>query len=185
MTETPEKTDTPQKPPEEPFRLDFRVRGGERMASLPGPHGSALEIHEYSTWLRVRSDDQLSMLVLTRHNGDLVERSVGLFRMRLDDRQLAGLRRAVESTPWTKLPVPTRGDVTASMLEIDYKRGGLLIRREFNSRSREFITAIWPLMEQLNALMGVLLTRPAGAVAGAVGGCFGSQSKMSGAGRSC
>lgn len=165
MTDKPENSD---KPIEEPFRLDFRVQGGERRVSLPGPHRSVLELHDYSTWLRVRSDEQLSMLVLTRHNGDLVERSVGLFRMRLDERQLASLRRAVESTPWTKLPAPSRGDVTASRLEIDYKCGGLLIRREFNARSREFIAAIGPLMEQLNALMVALLGRPAGAVAVAV-----------------
>ncbi len=150
------------------FRLDFRVRGGEPMASLPGPFQTTIEIAEYTTWLRVRSDEGLAMLVLTRHNGDLVERSVGLFRMRLDERQLAGLRSAVEATPWTKLPPPGRGDVTASQLAIDYKCEAKLIRREFNARSREFITAIWPLMEQLNALMVALLGRPAAAVAVAV-----------------
>ncbi|MFV8753691.1 hypothetical protein ACNOYE_24310 [Nannocystaceae bacterium ST9] len=155
-------------PQDEAFRLDFRVRGGELMASLPGHFQTTIEIAEYGTWLRVRSDEKLAMLVLTRHNGDLVERPVGLFRMRLDDRQLAELRGAVESTGWTKLPRPSRGDVTASQLSIDYLRGGLLIRRDFNARSREFIVAIWPLMEQLNALMGTLLTRPAGAIAVAV-----------------
>jgi hypothetical protein len=152
-------------PNQEPFRLDFRVRGGERMASLPGPFKTVLEIHEYGTWLRVRSDEKLAMLVLTRHNGDLVERPVGLFRMRLDDRQIAALHGAVESTAWAKLPAPTRGDVTASQLGIDYKRGSLLIRREFNARSREFIAAIGPLMEQLHNTMITLLSRPAGVVA--------------------
>lgn len=135
------------------------------MASLPGPFQTTLEIHEYGTWLRVRSDEKLAMLVLTRHNGDLVGRPVGLFRMRLDDRQLAELRGAVESTAWTKLPPPSRGDVTASQLGIDYKRGSLLIRRQFNARSREFIGAIGPLMQQLQNLMITLLSRPAGVVA--------------------
>jgi hypothetical protein len=150
---------------QEPFRLDFRVAGGDPMARLPGPFDTLIEVHDYMTWLRVRSDEKLAMLVLTRHNGDLVDRPVGLFRLRLDDRQVAELRSAVESTPWPKLPKPERGDITASNLSIDYKRGSLLIRREFNARSREFIAAIWPLMEQLNGLMGTMLTRPAGALA--------------------
>ncbi len=168
MTDPNSTPHSAEPPREEPFRLDFRVQGGERMARLPGHFQTSIDLHEYSTWLRVRSDEQLSMLVLTRHNGDLVERPVGLFRQRLDERQLAALRRAVESTAWTKLPTPGRGDVTASRLEIDYKRGSLLIRREFNARSREFLTAIAPLMEHLNALMVALLARPAGAIAVAV-----------------
>lgn len=147
-------------PEAEPFRLDFRARGGERMASLPGPFDSTIEIVEYDTWLRVRSDDELAVLVITRHNGDLVDRPVGMFRMHLDERQLAALQKAVEDTQWSKLPRPSRGDVTASQLEIDYKRGGRLVRRGFNARNREFIAAIWPLMEHVQELMGTLLTRP-------------------------
>lgn len=148
-----------------PFRLDFRVRGGEIYDRLPAPFDTQVEVAEYGTWLRVRSDDKLAMLVITRHNGDLVERPVGLFRMRLDARMLGDILAAVERTPWPKLPVPERGDITASMLTIDYRRGGLVIRREFNARSRTFIAAIWPLMETLHALMGALQARPAGVLA--------------------
>lgn len=148
-----------------PFRLDFRVRGGEILDRLPGPFDTQIEVAEYGTWLRVRSDEKLAMLVITRHNGDLVERPVGLFRMRLDARMLGDLLAAVERTPWPKLPAPERGDVTASTLTIDYRRGGLVIRRDFNARSRAFIAAIWPLMETLQALMGALLARPAGVLA--------------------
>ncbi|MBC8070753.1 MAG: hypothetical protein IAG13_20665 [Deltaproteobacteria bacterium] len=152
----------------EPFRLDFRSQGGEVMANLPGPFDSRIVVQEYDTWLRVRSDEKLAVLALTRHNGDLVDRAVGLFSLKLDEQQLDKLEAAVLSTPWTKLPTPTRGDVTANNLALDYRRGGKTIRRGFNARNREFIAAIDLLMDRLNRLMSAMLTRPLGAVSVAV-----------------
>ncbi|NVB38065.1 hypothetical protein G6O69_09495 [Pseudenhygromyxa sp. WMMC2535] len=145
------------------FRLDFRVRGGDLMATLPGlePDDDPVEIHEYMTWLRVRGDLGLAMMVLSRHNGDLEGRPVGLFYVKLSAAELGDLRQRVESIKWAELPAPTGGDVTASTLELDYSHGSLLIRRQFNARNREFIAAIWPVMEALNAKQSGMLAAPA------------------------
>lgn len=143
----------------EPYRLDFRVRGGGVMATV-----GAVEIHEWMTWLRVRSDLGVAMMVLGRHNGDLQGRPVGLFAVTLRADELDALRNLVESIKWAQLPPPTGGDVTASNLEIDYARGSLLIRREFNARNREFIAAIGSLLDPLNEKLGAMLERPANAL---------------------
>jgi hypothetical protein len=159
-TDKPSTTDTSS----QPYRLDFRVRGGMVMASVAEAGGARVEIHEWMTWLRVRADLGLAMMVLGRHNGDLQGRPVGLFAVKLRADELTALRELVESTKWAQLPPPTGGDVTASNLEIDYARGDLLIRREFNARSREFIAAIGTLLEALNQKCGAMLERPANAL---------------------
>ncbi len=148
----------------QPFRLDFRVRGGGVMATVAEAGGARVEIHEWMTWLRVRSDLGLAMMVLGRHNGDLQGRPVGLFAVTLRADELATLREQVESVKWAQLPPPTGGDVTASTLEIDYARGSLLIRREFNARNREFIAAIGTLLDPLTERCGAMLERPANAL---------------------
>ena len=148
----------------QPYRLDFRVRGGGVMATVAEAGGARVEIHEWMTWLRVRSDLGLAMMVLGRHNGDLQGRPVGLFAVTLRADELDALRELVESTKWAQLPPPTGGDVTASNLEIDYAHGNLLIRREFNARNREFIAAIGTLLDSLNIKCGEMLERPANAL---------------------
>jgi hypothetical protein len=147
-----------------PFRLDFRVRGGGLMATVGETDGAQVEIHEWMTWLRVRSDLGLAVLILGRHNGDLQGQPVGLFASSLRAAELDELRGLVESIQWAQLPPPTGGDVTASTLEIDYARGNLLINRQFNARSREFIAAIGSLMDPLSDKLGQMLAAPANAL---------------------
>jgi hypothetical protein len=149
----------------EPFRFDERVKGGSVMARVPGLEGQpADEIFEWMTLLRVRSDERLGVLVLSRHNGDLVGRPVGLFRRRLDEPSLAAVQAAVEGVAWAKLPAPRGGDVTAGQIELDYQRGDLLIQREFNARNTEFIAAMQPLMDTMTELMRSILESPVGVV---------------------
>lgn len=142
-----------------PFRLDFRSAGGHVMASE-----GILPIHQWMSWLRVRADQRLAELVLTRHSGDLVDRPVGRFRHALDDAALLDLQQAIESTKWAELAEPLIGDPTANLLTLDYVAGELAIHREFSASAQAFITAIWPLMEKLNAAMSAPLDQPIAAL---------------------
>jgi len=148
----------------ERFRLDDHVMGGALMATTPGPHGRPLEIHEWMTWLRVRSDEKLGVLVVSRREGDLPGQPVGLYRRSLDERQLAALQQAIESLEWAKLPAPRGGQILANHFAIEYQRGDLLIQRQFNARNHEFIAAISPYMEAVAGVMNAIFERPAGLV---------------------
>lgn len=147
------------------FRFDLRSTNGRRRAT----------VHEWTTWLRVRTDvtgfvapagdpddddytgfvppvfeeDGLAVMVVTRPQQDLDGEPIGLFHGRLDRDQLERLRNAVEMTPWAELPRPIGGHVTAPDLEIRHERGNLLIQRRFNARSGNFLEAIEPLMNLL------------------------------------
>jgi len=147
-------------PASEPFRLDEHVLGGSLMATVSGPSGQPLEVHEWMTWLRVRSDEGEGVLVVTRRDGDLRGQPVGLFRRRLDAQQLAALQRGVESIAWAKLPPPSGGDILADHYAIEYHRGDLLIQRGFNARNFEFIEAISPYMDAVGEIMSAIAERP-------------------------
>ena len=151
-------------PNEEAFWLDFQVQGGEVIAHVLDHGGHDRELHIWETWLRVRSDERAAKLVLTRHNGDLVDRPIGLFELALDAQQVAQLRSAIESAAWQTTPPNDRGDVTASQLTLDYRRGSLLLHRRFNARNREFMAAVWPALEAINHLTTALLSHPAAAL---------------------
>jgi hypothetical protein len=158
---------TPSPPPAistDPFRLDDHMMGGALMATEPGPHGKTLEIHEWMTWLRVRSDEGVGVVVVTRREGDLPGQPVGLFRRRLDERQLAKLQQVIESIDWAKLPPPKGGNVLANHFAIEYQRGNKLIQRQFNGRNFEFIGAIQTYMEAVAEIIGSIGERPAGLV---------------------
>jgi hypothetical protein len=143
-----------------PFRLDFRSAGGHENS-----REGTFAIREWTSWLRVRSDERVAELILTRHNGDLVDRPVGRFRRSLDDAALIELQQAIEATKWDALPEPLIGDPTANMLEIDYVAGERTIRREFSASAHEFLAAIGPLMEKLHANMSAPLDQPLAALA--------------------
>ncbi|MBC8070752.1 MAG: hypothetical protein IAG13_20660, partial [Deltaproteobacteria bacterium] len=98
-----------------PFRFDVGSFGGHVMSQDAGQ-----PVHEWASWLRVRSDERRGDLVLTRHSGDMVERPVGWFRSTLDDEALAKLQEAITSTKWNDLPQPQIGDPTANMLRLSY-----------------------------------------------------------------
>ncbi|MFV8753692.1 hypothetical protein ACNOYE_24315 [Nannocystaceae bacterium ST9] len=142
------------------FRLDFRSAGGHVMAQ-----DGTQAIHEWTSWLRVRSDERVAELVLTRHNGDMVERPVGRFRQTLDDAGLLALQQAIVATKWAELPEPQIGDPTANWLTFEYVAGETVIRREFSASAQAFMTAISPLLLVLNAAMSAPLAGPLAAIA--------------------
>ncbi len=152
----------------EPFRLDDHVMGGQRMATEPGPHGRTLEIHEWTSWLRVRSDERVAVLVQTRREGDLVGQPVGWYRRELDERQLAKLRQSIESIQWSSLPPLRGGDIGANHYALEYQRGSLLVQRQWNARNFDFMAAISPYMEAASELMTFLGERPMGLVKASV-----------------
>lgn len=163
MTESTANLAPPPPPAVEPYRLDDHVMGGSIMATVANPddpNGQPLEVHEWMTWLRVRSDEGVGVLVVTRRDGDLPGQPVGLFRRRLDAAQLAALQQGVESVPWAKLPPPRGGDVIADHYAIEYNRGDLLIQRGFNAHNFEFIEAISPYMNAVGEIMKSIGERP-------------------------
>ncbi|MFO7561324.1 MAG: hypothetical protein R6X02_01670 [Enhygromyxa sp.] len=153
------------------FRFDLRSITGPRLASTTEDQAE-LAIHEWTTWLRVRSDvtgfvapagdpddddytgfvppifeeDGLALLLVTRPQGDCEGEAIGLFHGRLEREPLERLRNAVEGTPWSELPRPIGGHNTAPTLELRHERDRLLIERSFNARSGNFLEAIAPLM---------------------------------------
>ncbi len=154
--------DPPTPGPLRPYRLDFRSAGGHAMAS-----DGSLTVHEWTSWLRVRSDERVAELILTRHSGDLVDRPVGRFRHALDDAGLLELQQAIESTKWAALPKPLIGDPTTNWLTLDYVpgTGEPTIHHEFSASAHEFIAALGPLMDRLNASMTAPLANPIAALA--------------------
>lgn len=169
MTSTTNTTDPPAGGQPTPasgasYRLDERVTGGRRLGqtTLSGTDGrpQTIDVYEWMSWLRVRSDERTAVLVQTRREGDLVGQGVGCYRRTLDEAMLAKLQHAIESLPWTKLPVPTGGDINANHYALDYQRGDLLIQRGFNARNFEFMAAIAPYMDAASEIMTYLGERP-------------------------
>jgi hypothetical protein len=155
---------------ESAFVLDLTSTAGRLVSELPASEGS-VALHEWSSWLRVRSDitgfvpptinpaddeltgfvppafedDGLALLTLVRGADSLDGAAIGLFHARLDAQELAQLQATVEGTPWLDLPRPVGGDFNAATISINYQRGSKLIRRSFNERNGNFIEAIAPL----------------------------------------
>lgn len=150
------------------YRLDEQSSGGRRLGqtSLLGTDGrpKTVDIYEWTSWLRVRSDEKLAVLVQTRREGDLVGQPVGCYRRTLDDAMLAKLQHAIESLSWSTLPTPSGGDINANHYVLDYQRGDLLIQRGFNARNFDFMAAIAPYMDAASEIMNYLGERPLGLI---------------------
>lgn len=173
MTTTTNTTEPPAGGPPPPassasYRLDEQSSGGRRLGqtTLSGRDGrpQTIDVYEWMSWLRVRSDERTAVLVQTRREGDLVGQGVGCYRRTLDEAMLAKLQHAIESLPWAKLPVPTGGDINANHYALDYQRGDLLIQRGFNARNFEFMAAIAPYMDAASEIMTYLGERPLGLI---------------------
>jgi hypothetical protein len=145
-------------------RVDLVSTGGHAMARV-----GELELREWSSWLRIRGDLQRAELALTRHAGDLVERPVGRFGQAIDAATLLRLQDAIAAIDWDALPEPLIADPTANMLMLELVLGERVIRREFSASAQAFMTAIWPVLEQLHAIMGMQLTAPIAALQVEVG----------------
>lgn len=163
--------------PESAFVLDLTSMAGATVSELSPADGN-LELREWTSWLRIRSDitgfvaptiqpnddeltgfvppafedDGLALLTLVRGPDSLDDASIGLFHARLDASELEQVRATVEATPWVSLPRPVGGDFNAATITINYHRGAKLIRRSFNGRSGNFIEAIAPLWQLLHKI---------------------------------
>ncbi len=152
---------TPATPTSESFRLDDRVVGGPVLATTSGPDGGSLNVYRWMSWLRVRADQRVGVLVQTRREGDIVGVPIGYYRRELDDRLLAKIRDSVESIDWKSLPPLKGGDILANHYALEYHRGSLLIQRQFNARNFEFMAAIGAYMETASEVMNYIGERPA------------------------
>ena len=137
------------------FMFTFRADGDGEAA--PG-------VFTYMTVLRVYGQAGRALMVLTRHNGDLLGRPVGLFSEALTAERTKEVATAVEGVKWAELPKPIGGDISGSMLSIDYTHGPRIIQRKFNSWNTEFVRAIAPVMGQVDQLGSALLAKPQRAV---------------------
>jgi hypothetical protein len=162
-----------------PFLLDLRSSSGAPITTIEDGDGAQVTLHEWTTWLRIRSDvvgfvspsipdddddftgfvppvfedDGIAVLVHLRDHQDLDGRAIGLHHARLEVPELEALRAAVARIAWPNLPRPIGGDFNAPHFTLRYACGNLLIDRAFNARSGNFIEAIAPLWKLLDKLM--------------------------------
>jgi hypothetical protein len=143
-------------PPDPGFRLQFTVQGGNVYAD---------GLYQWMTVLNARGGTapRASML-LTRHNGDLIGRPVGLFSQSLTPERSRQIESQLDAIATAALPEPARGDVMVSMLRLDYTHGRLTLNRQFSALSSGFLSAIDPAMKELRDLMSELLTKPERAI---------------------
>lgn len=163
---------------EPPFILDLTATRGQPMATL-SPDEDQLELREWTTWLRIRSDitgfvapmidpdtddltgfvppafeaDGLALLAIARNMDDLSGEAIGLFHARLDPQELDTLRSTIEATPWLDLPRPAGGYYGAPALTIHYQCGTKQITRAFSAASNNFMEAIAPLWRLIDKAM--------------------------------
>lgn len=139
--------------PDSNFHLRFTVEGGREYVG---------GLYQWMTVLNVRggAPTQSSML-LTRHNGDLIGRPVGLFSDSIPVVRAQQMAARLDALASATLPKPTKGDVNASALQLDYRHGSRVISIQSNARSLASLGgAINPVMDDLRALMSALLTKP-------------------------
>jgi hypothetical protein len=160
-TQKPEELPMPQPASNQPadYTFSFRSEGG-------GEHSPG--VYAYLTDIRVSGKSRRAVMLLNRHNGDLLGRAVGLFSGSLQHALADSLSSDIEATRWAELPQPTKGDVNSPMLHIDYSHAQVIIRRSFNARNLEFIRSIPGVMKDIDDVGSALLSQPARAVSVAV-----------------
>jgi hypothetical protein len=176
-------------PPPPPFLLDLRSTSGPPITVVDDGDGGELTIHQWTSWLRIRSDvtgfiapaisdddeftgfvppvfeeDGIAVLIHMRNHQDLGGEAVGLHHARVEFTELEQVREAVASIDWPNLPRPIGGDYNAPNLTLRYASGNLLINRGYNARSGNFIEAIAPLRRLLDKLMTRTMCGPSGTV---------------------
>lgn len=157
-----------------PFLLDLWSVGGSPLDTIESCDGERRRLHEWTTFLRIRSDvigfvspaisddddytgfvppafedDGIAVLVHLRDQQDLGGATIGLHHARLEVPELEAVRAAVAEIKWASLPQPRGGDFNAQHFTLHYGCGNLLIERAFNARSHNFIEAIAPLWRLL------------------------------------
>jgi len=121
-------------------------------------------IYAYMTVTRVDGASSRALMVLNRYGGDLINRPVGLFATSLSRSDRAALSAAIEGVDWNALPEPTKGDISAASLELEYSHGSHSVRKAFSASNLELLHALSPVMEQLDRLGGTLLAHPERAI---------------------
>lgn len=163
----------------DPFLLDLRSTNGRPLASIEDGDGGEITLHEWMSWLRIRSDvtgfvapmispdddeitgfvppvfedDGIAVIVHLRDHQELGNRAIGLHHARLEVTELESVRDAVARVNWARLPRPLGGDFNAPDFVLRYACGNLVINRRFNAKSGDFIEAIAPLWRLLDKLM--------------------------------
>lgn len=170
-----------------PFLLDLWSLGGASLGTIDACEGETIDLHEWTTHLRVRSDvvgfvapaleddddytgfvppafedDGIAALIQLRDPQDLGGATIGLHHARLEVPELEALRAAVASIDWPSLPQPRGGDFNAQHYTLRYGCGKLLIQRSFNARSANFIEAIAPLWTLLGKVAARCMRGPSG-----------------------
>lgn len=172
-----------------PFLLDLRSSSGRPLVTVDDGDGGELTLHEWTSWLRIRSDvvgfvapsispedDEITGFVppvfeddgiaVAIHLRDHQDRGggVGLHHARLELTELDAVREAIEQIDWPRLPQPLGGDFNAPHFSLRFASGNLMIHRQFNARSGNFIEAIAPLWRLLGKLMTRAMHGPSGTI---------------------
>ncbi len=121
-------------------------------------------MYTYMTVTRVDGASSRALMFLNRHGGDLINRPVGLFATSLSRSDRAALSSSIDGIDWNALPEPTKGDISAASLQLDYSRGSHSVQKAFSASNLELLHALAPVMDQLDRLGGTLLTHPARAI---------------------
>ncbi len=139
-----------------PPRIQLTVKGGELF-----PGGLA----QWMTDLIVQGGmPARCSLLMTRYNGDLIGRPVGLFSMPFQAMRLQRLVDQLMAVEPEKLPKGTSGDASASNLKLTFQNGSRNLTCAWNAADRRYRGAIAPAMDDLTALMTEVLTKPERAI---------------------
>ena len=160
------------------FILDLTATRGRTVATLT-PDEDNLELREWTTWLRIRSDvtgflaptispdddeltgfvppafedDGLALMAIARSMDDASGEAIGLFHARLVPDEIDKLRNTIEATPWLDLPRPAGAHYGSPTLTLTYQRGIKQIQRSFSAASSNFFEAITPLWRLIDRAM--------------------------------
>jgi hypothetical protein len=121
-------------------------------------------MYAYMTVTRIDGESSRAVMLLNRHGGDVINSPVGLFATSLSRSDRAALAAAIESIDWNALPEPTKGDISAANLELEYTHASHSVRKAFSGSNLELMHALSPVMEQLDRLGGTLLAHPERAI---------------------
>lgn len=138
------------------FRLQFTSAGGEHH-----PGG----LYEWMSVLNVRGGmPPWASMMVTRHNGDLIGRPVGLFSGPLPSARVRRLVELLDAVDPGSLPKPTAGDVNANNLQLSYRRGKRELACACNVRDQAYLAVIGPVVAELAPMMSELLVKPERAI---------------------
>ncbi len=137
------------------FRLQYTVEGGQKFGNGLSQWMSALSIQGGAT--------PRALMLVTRYNGDLMGRPVGLFSDSLAPLRVRRLVERLDAVASGALPAGG-GDPGASTPRLYYQHGPRIISVGFDPRDQAFLNAIGPAMGDLTDLMSDLIKKPERAV---------------------